>query len=120
MNESENLPSPESFSEEEQNKPLHLKRFARQGRERQSETAVVPTNMDQVRALLSGRDPRFREPLTEREERTYRKVWRRRGKGFTKKRYASKKTKERKERQRKLNKWARKRQENRIERKNKE
>ena len=48
------------------------------------ETAIVPRNMDEVRALLSGRDSRFREPITQGEERAYKKVWRRRGKGLTK------------------------------------
>ncbi len=48
--------------------------------------SVVPRTMDHVRALLSGRhEDKFREPITNREEREYVKVWRRGGKGFTKK-----------------------------------
>jgi hypothetical protein len=62
--------------------------------------------MEQVRLLLTGRDSRFREPLTQREEREYEKVWKQRGKGITKKKYNSKKTEKRKKRQKKLNKWA--------------
>ena len=46
--------------------------------------AIVPQNMDQIRALLSGRDPRFREPITRREKRAYEKVWHRKGRGYTK------------------------------------
>lgn len=70
----------------------------------------VPTTMAQVRALLSGRhSDDVREPLTQREERKYKKVWKRRGKGLTKPKYASKETKARKERQSKLSKsWAKK------------
>jgi hypothetical protein len=52
---------------------------------------VVPRNMDEVRALLSGRDPRFREPMTQREERDYLRVWSKRTgegkKGVTKPKY---------------------------------
>lgn len=72
--------------------------------------AIVPRNMDQVRALLTGRDPRFREPIGREEQRRYNKVWRRRGKGFTKPLFASSKTRKRKQRQKKLNKWAKQRQ----------
>jgi hypothetical protein len=58
--------------------------------------------MDQVRALLTGRDARFREPLTQREEREYKKVWKRKGKGFTKPIFGSSSERKRK---RKKNKW---------------
>jgi hypothetical protein len=41
--------------------------------------------MDQVKALLSGRHgDKYREPLTNREEREYKKVWHRKGKGINK------------------------------------
>lgn len=79
--------------------------------------AIVPTNMEQVRLLLTGRDARFREPLTQREERQYEKVWKQGGKGFTKKQYASSKTMQRKQRQKKKNKWAKERDRKRAERK---
>lgn len=81
--------------------------------------AIVPRNMDEVRALLTGRDPRFREPLTQREEREYKKVWKRKGKGFTKKQHASSKTASRKRRQKRLSKWARERAEKRLKSKRK-
>ena len=66
---------------------------------------IVPRTMNHVRALLSGRhEDDVREPLTQREERQYKKVWKRRGKGLTKPKYASKETQARKERQKKLSK----------------
>jgi hypothetical protein len=77
--------------------------------------AIVPRNMDEVRLLLTGRDSRFREPLTEREEREYLNVWKRKGKGFTKKQYASSETMKRKERQKKMNKFAKMRKAKREE-----
>lgn len=79
--------------------------------------SIVPQNMEQVRLLLTGRDERFREPLTNREERDYQKVWRQGGKGFTKPQYSSSTTTQRKKRQRKRNKWAKARAEKRITKK---
>jgi hypothetical protein len=71
--------------------------------------AIVPQNMEQVRLLLTGRDERFREPLTNREEREYQKVWKQGGKGFTKPLYSSSETTRRKKRQRNKSKWAKER-----------
>jgi hypothetical protein len=56
------------------------------GKKGEGKQSVVPRTMDHVRALLSGRhEDKFREPITQREEREYVKVWKRGGKGFTKK-----------------------------------
>lgn len=79
--------------------------------------AIVPRNMDQVRALLSGRDERFREPITRREDRAYTRVHANRTgeghRGYTKPKYASSDTRARKERQAKQSKsWTEKRKDN--------
>lgn len=79
--------------------------------------AVVPRSMGEIRALLSGRDGRFREPITRAEKRAYQRVWNKRvgdgNRGYTKPRFPDKETTARKLRQESQSRrWSEKRKNN--------
>ena len=105
MNESQNQPENETTSPDESTTSSDGKSGIR--KVPPAPWAIVPRNMKEVKELLTGRNENFREPLTQREEREYQKVWKQGGRGLTKKMYKDKNTRRRKARQKKLNKWAR-------------
>lgn len=74
--------------------------------------AIVPRNMGEAYELLSGRNPNFREPMTRKEERAYVKVWKRKGKGYTKPVHNKHSHARKLRQQQQSRKWAEKRKQN--------